>query len=233
MTKNIQKIAGSLVLISLLTLPTVAVRAQGSANGQGVASPKVNAIQVRLDNPETQVQNRLIRANTTEKRLENRENNIEKIRERLNSMTASTSEQRLDKINERLSNQIEQMNKVRTRLQGKELKITDLLGQIASKIQARINILEERGLDMTNAKEILATVSQKIEDMTIEASNLATLINTEITDTNSNQLFTDIKISQNKIKSLAYNVHLLMTNTIKEITKVLPAKNATTTPETN
>ena len=173
-----------------------------------------------------------LRASTTVNRLENRENNIERIRERLASTTASTSEKRIDKLNDRLVKQEEQMNKAKDRLLGKELKIMDVLGQIASKIQARITILEGKGLDMTAAKAKLAEASIKIEDMTEEGDNLTTLINTPLTATSSDQIFTDIRASQDKIRSLAIETKALLIDTIKEINKVLPEKNKATTTAT-
>jgi hypothetical protein len=128
------------------------------------------------------------------------------------------------------------MKQVKERLLEKELKVLEVLGEIASKIQERIAILAAKGLDMTVAKAKLAEASIKIEEITAEGQSLALLIETEITEANKDQLFSDIKTSQGKIRSLAQATHGLLVDTIKEITKVLPAKvirTATTTiPDT-
>jgi len=185
---------------------------------------------------EDRVENRIERASTTERRLENRENNIERIRARIASTTLATTStstiRRMENLENRLAKQQEQMGKVKERLLEKELKIADVLGKIADKIQARITILEGKGLNMTAAKAKLAEAAAKLEEMTVEGNNLATLIGTEITEANKDTLFVEIKASQDKIKTLARTTHALLVDTIKEITKVLPAKTATSTATT-
>ena len=116
------------------------------------------------------------------------------------------------------------MANAREKLLEKELKIVDILGQISSKIQDRIAILTAKGLDMTAAKAKLAEATTKIEETTIEGQNLAILIQTEMTDTNKDQLLADVKTSQEKIRDLARAAHTLLVDTIKEINNVLPAK---------
>jgi hypothetical protein len=173
------------------------------------------------------------RASTTRERLENREMDIERIRERLASTTASTSSKRIEQINDRLEKQREQMKQVRERLVEKELKVLEVLGQIASKIQERITILAAKGLDMTAAKAKLAEASLKIEEITAAGQSLTVLIETEITEANKDQLMADVKTAQEKIRGLAQATHALLVDTIKEITKVLPARptiTSTTTP---
>lgn len=186
---------------------------------------------------EDRVENRIERASTTERRLENRENNIERIRSRIASTSLATTStstvKRLENLDKRLEKQQEQMAKVKERLLGKELKIADVLGKIASKIQERITILEGKGLNMTDAKTKLALASAKLEEMTVEQSNLATLIGTEITEANKDTLFVSIKASQDKIRTLAKENHALLVDTIKEITKVLPRNGRATTTATS
>jgi hypothetical protein len=201
---------------------------------------RIEAHEARLENRENKFDikydRNINRASTTEKRLENREMDIERIRERLASTTSSTSAKRIEQINDHLEKQREQMKQVKERLLEKELKVLEVLGEIASKIQERIAILAAKGLDMTVAKAKLAEASIKIEEITAEGQSLALLIETEITEANKDQLFSDIKTSQGKIRSLAQATHGLLVDTIKEITKVLPAKvirTATTTiPDT-
>jgi hypothetical protein len=185
----------------------------------------------RLENREQRINQIINRASTTERRLENRENNIERIRERIASTTASSTN-RLEKLDDRLQKQEEQMGKVKDRLLNKELKITDVLGKIASKIQARITILEGKNLNMTAAKAKLALAAGKIEEMTVETATLTDLLETEINIENQTALLSSVKIAQEKIRGLAKEVHALLVDTVKEITKVLPAKTATTTATT-
>ncbi|MEI6191314.1 MAG: hypothetical protein WCP24_03035 [bacterium] len=187
----------------------------------------------RLDVRKKIVENIIDRASTTEKRLENRENNIERIRERIASTTASTSEKRLDNLDKRLEKQQEQMGKAKERLLEKELKIADVLGKIAEKIQGRIKILTDKGLDMVASNAKLAQATAKIESMTAETANLSTLVGTVITEANQAQLFTDIRASQDKIRTLAREAHGLLVDSVKEITKVLPRNNKATTTTTS
>lgn len=228
MKKILSKIIGTGIIASLLIIPILSVKAETAKNKLSTST-----IEKRIENREVRIENRIERASTTEKRLENRENNMDRIRARLASTTASTSAKKIEKLNDRLAKQTEQMGKIKERLQEKELKITDVLGQISSKIQERINILVTKGLDMTAAKAKLAEATTKIEDMTVEINSLVALIETEITDTNQAQLFTDIRASQDKIKTMAREAHALLVDTIKEITKVLPQKNKATTTATS
>jgi len=183
----------------------------------------------RLENQGVRMENRIDRASTTEKMLENRANNIERIQNRIASTTASTSAKRIERLNERLQKQEEMMTKVKERLLKKELKVTEILSKISGKIAERINILDERGLDMTASLTKLAEADAKIDELNAEADKLATLIETEITEENQAQLFQDIKSAQDDIRVLARTAHALLVDTIKEIAKVLPAKTATST----
>lgn len=224
------KIFSLLILLSLIA-PALSF-ANEDETGTELKNKKGPGIEMRVQEKEQRIENIMVRASTTEKRLENRENNIEKIRAKIASTTASSGK-RLEKLDDRLNKQLEQMDKVKDRLLNKEIKITDVLGKIAGKIEERINILANKGLNMTAAKAKLAEATIKIEDMTAESANLATLIGTEITETNQTQLFTAIKSAQEKIKSLAKNTHALLVDTVKEITKVLPKDKISTTTNTN
>jgi hypothetical protein len=181
-------------------------------------------MKVRIERP-------FLHASTTEKRLENRENNIERIRARIASTTASSTK-RLEKLDDRLEKQREQMTKVKERLLNKEVKATDILGKIASRIQVRITVLEGKGLNLTTAKTKLAEATAKIEQLSVEADNLATLVNTEITETNKESLFASIRASQDKIRVLAREAKTLLNSTIKEITLVLPRNGKASTTAT-
>ncbi len=207
-----------------------------TVKGRGEKITATGTLTRILENRGVRIDLKIDRASTTEKRLENRQNNIERIMAKIASSTASTTAsttKKLDKLNDRLQKQQDQMAKVKDRLVNKELKITDVLGQIASKIQARITILEGNGLDLTAAKAKLADASVSIETMTVEENNLATLVNTEITDANQTQLFTDIKTEQDKIRTLARTTQALLVDTVKEIAKVLPAKSHATSTATS
>lgn len=233
--KNITKFLGIGVMLSALLIPVLSLKAQGTPKPPKALMMNPVRLENRASNTEQRIEQRVNRASSTEGRLENRENNIERIRARIASTTASTSEKRMEKLQERLQKQQEQMAKVREKLQNKQLKVVEVLGKIADKIQERIDILETKALNMTAAKAKLAEATTKIDEVTTEADNLATLISTEITEENKDSLFTSIKSSQEKIRSLAKEAHALLVDTIKEITKVLPAKlvkPATTTATT-
>jgi len=262
MKKYLSKVIGSSIIISLLMIPMLFVRAetepQDTTNSQGSleqnreTQKQINervreqekqniekareAEKNRLERIKKDLEHPFLRASTTVKRLENRENNIERIRDRiasstLASTTASTTK-RLEKLDDRLAKQEEQVGKVRERLQERETKIMDVLGQIASKIQARITLLAAKGLNMSAANAKLAEASAKIEAMTVEGDTLATLINTEITASSSAQLFIDIKASQDRIRTMAKETHVLLVDTTKEINKVFPTKPTKTSTST-
>jgi hypothetical protein len=189
------------------------------------------SIKERIEVREKIAENIMVRASTTEKRLENRESNIERIRERIASTTASLSEKRAENLDNRLEKQQQQMNNARERLLGKELKVTDVLGKIAEKIQERISIMSNQGIIMTTANAKLTEATSAIEDLTAEAANLGTLLETEITSENKDELLNDVRASQNQVRTQAREIHALLVDTVKEITKLLPTKTATTTIE--
>jgi hypothetical protein len=227
------KIFSFILLLSLIIPSLSLLRADNESKGpEQKGNGQTVRLETKLENKEIRIENRVERASTTEKRLENRENNIERIKEKMASTTASTPPKKIENLDKRFDKQVEQMGKVKERLINKELKIADILGKIADKILERINILAGKGLDMTAARAKLAEASTKLEEMTVEGDKLATLINTEITDTNKAQLFIDIKASQDKIKGLAKATHALLVDTIKEITKVLPKNGKATTTAT-
>jgi len=169
-------------------------------------------------------------------RIQNRQNNIERIKDRITSTSLATTStstlKRLDNLDNRLQKQKEQMVQAKDRLLNKEIKIAEILGKIADKIQARIDILIEKGLDLTAAEAKLAEADAKIQELIKAGDDLAVLIATEITEDNKDSLFTDIKSAQKKIRDLAFDAHRLLVDTIKEITKVLPNRPATTTATT-
>lgn len=224
------KILCGVMLLSLIIPSLSFAKAE---NVSGTSTKKGPGLEVRMENREQRIEGIMQRASTTERRLENRENNIERIRERIASTTASTSAKRMENLDKRLEKQQEQMEKVKERLQEKEIKVTDVLGKIASKIQERINILAAKGLDMMSAKAKLALAAAKIEELTAEVANLATLIETEITTENQVAIFTSIKTSQVEIRTLAKETHALLVDTIKEINKVLPRNGKATTTATS
>ena len=118
------KICSSLLLLTLI-IPVL-------------SSAKMENKEIKLENREVRMENRIAQASTTQYRLENRENNIERIRARIASTTASSSAtssvKRMENLDKRLEKQQEQMGKAKERLMDKELKITEVLGKIADKI---------------------------------------------------------------------------------------------------
>lgn len=222
------KIFSALILLSLMIPSLSFVKAKEDSITSSTSKQEKETEGRKLGEKLSLIERPLLRASTTEKRLENRENNILRIKERLASTTASTSIKKIEKLNDQLEKQREQMNKHKERLLERETKVMEVLGKIASKIQTRIDILVIRGLDMTASKAKLALASAKIEELAVEGDNLATLIGTEITEVNKDQLFISIKATQNKIRTMAKETHGLLVDTIKEINKVLPQKNQKT-----
>lgn len=220
-----------MVLLLLIT-PILSVKAEDNTRASTTIKKGETKV-LQLENRFPKIERPLLRASSTEKRLENRENNIERIKDRIASTTASTSEKRVEKLNDRLKKQEEQMGKVKERLLEKELKVVEVLGNIASKIQERINILTGKSLDMTAAKAKLAEATAKIELITVEGDAIATLIKAEITEASSTKLFADIKTSQDKIRILAKEAHALLVDTIKEINEVLPQRENKATSTTS
>jgi DNA repair exonuclease SbcCD ATPase subunit len=256
MKKTLTKVIGSSIITSILISPSISVKAEtiGSPTNRdprleqiremeknrtkALRENHVNTTLNREARPENhgeimkvRIERPFLHASTTEKRLENRENNIERIRARIASTTASSTK-RLEKLDDRLEKQREQMTKVKERLLNKEVKATDILGKIASRIQVRITVLEGKGLNLTTAKTKLAEATAKIEQLSVEADNLATLVNTEITETNKESLFASIRASQDKIRVLAREAKTLLNSTIKEITLVLPRNGKASTTAT-
>ena len=131
----------------------------------------------------------------------------------------------MEQYNVRLQKQYEQRERARERLLGKETKIIETIGKIADKIAERINILEAKGLDMAVASAKLIEADTKIAELTNEANDLSSLLETEITEENKETLFQEIRASQVIIRDLARATHALLVDTIKEITKVLPKNN--------
>jgi len=220
------------MLLSLIIPSLSFVNAESTS---GTSTKKGPALEARVENREQRVTGIMNRASSTENRLENRQNNIERIRARIASTTASTtasSTKRLEKLDNRLQKQEEQMTKVKDRLLNRELKVTEVLGKIADKIQARIDILVAKGLDLTAAKAKLAEANAKVQEMVAEENVLSSLASTTVTEANKDQLFKDIKTSQDKIKTLAFASHALLVDTVKEITKILPKNGQTTTTAT-
>lgn len=229
--KRINIIISGVVVLTIMIPSLSFVMADDSLETN--TKTKSQGKEIRLDNlvgkiefKQNKVENR---ASSTENRLENRERNIERIREGLASSTASTSAKRIEKLNDRLDKQREQMGKVQERLLDKELKVVEVLEKIITKIEDRINISENRGLNMVMANTKLVEANAKMSELITEGQSLADLAKTEITDTNKDTLFISIKTSQNKIRTLAKATHALLVDTIKEITKVLPQRNSTTT----
>ncbi len=184
-------------------------------NGLETRNKEINAIQERLD----------VRAKQVKERLMEREGELNEIRARI----ASSSIKMEEKVNERLAKQREQMVQVRTRLINKEIQVISVLGKIFGKINERISILENQGLDMTKAKIKLAETEIKINEITNEANKLTDLASIEVTEENQTQLFTEIKTGQERIRTMAKSIKAFMVEIIKEITKVLPTQNSTET----
>lgn len=233
--KTFKKIFGMGIILSILLVPILFLEAEDNlasstrrnSDREVRISPllKASATIMRLEE----------RASTTLNRLENRQNIIDRIRAKLASTTASTSPKRIESLNNRLEKQMEKISEVKDRLLNREIKVTEVLGKISDKISERIDILGEKGFNVTAAKTKLAEAVAKIAEITAKADTLSTLIETEITEANQAQLFADIKTIQVTIRSLVKEAKGLLIDTIKEITKILPAKpekSATSTATT-
>jgi len=103
--KNMKKIFSSIILLSLI-IPVLSFakdetqeKCFGSTDGRSKCGQGLLTLENRLERP-------LLRASSTEKRLENRENNIERIRERIASTTLATtstsSVRRMENLDRRL-----------------------------------------------------------------------------------------------------------------------------------
>ena len=218
------------IILLALVIPVLSFANNNSGPGTKQKGPGFEA---RTTNIAPGIDLRLGRASSTENRLENRENIMDRIRARLASTTASTSERRINNLNNRLQKQADQMEKVKERLLNKEAKVTEILGKIANKIQARISILTTKGLDMTAANAKLAEANAKITGITTAIEQLTTLVETEITEVNQAKLFQDIRATQDKIRTLAKEAKALLIDTVKEINKVLPRNGRATTTATS
>ncbi len=214
-----KKIIYSSLVLSLFIIPLITVRAE-------TKSPESeNSVLWKNLSPKEK-ENRALEAlklkgivvdqKVAGKRLENRENNIEK-------------------LNARLGKQQEQMTKAKERLINKELKVVSVLEKIAGKLAERISILgKTKGVALTAASAKLTAAGVKIDELTAAENALATLIQTEITDLNKDSLFVEIKTAQDKIRTIARETKTLLVETIKEINTALPAKPlkaTTTTPQ--
>lgn len=168
--------------------------------------------------------------------IENRENVLARIRERMASSTdnGNSTNKKSEQMSGLFEKQKERLEQAKNRLVDRELKVIEVIKKIAEKIQSRIDILEGRGLNMTEAKAKLAEAQSKIDEMITKADDLTELIATEITEENKDTILTQIKETQTEIKTSARATHALLVETIKEITKVLPrngqaSSTATTT----
>ncbi len=201
-----------------------AIHAVINTTGSGSGIKKI----IKLE-AENKVNGLLQRIDIAEKRLENREKNIEIIREKIASTTAFNSQRKLENASAKLQKGFEGVDDAADRLAKKELKVVDVLGMIAGKIQTRINIIKSSGLNMNLAEVKLAEAAGKIEEITVVADDLSELLAATITEENKDQLFTDIKTAQEKIRDLANETHTLLVDAVKEIAKVLPLRAATAT----
>jgi hypothetical protein len=204
------KIISSTILLLLIIIPILSVQAEVKGNKRATTTrPTMSATSTLL-------------------RLENRENNIERIRDRIASSTASTSEKKLNKLNDQINKQTEQREKMKERILNKELKVIDVLEKISSKIRERIIILQEQGLNTIASRAKLTEANNKIGELTNEANKISTMLVITITETNSEQISQSITDSQKIIKTLAKETYNLLRDTIKEMKKVLPKKTKST-----
>jgi hypothetical protein len=215
-----KQIVGILV-ISGLMISSLAFAANTSATSKGSGPVEKTASTTQIKAPKNEeitgwrLNFIMERSTTTEKRLENRQTNIERLEQRLASTTATTSEKKIEKITEQIKQQVEQMNKVKDRLLNIELKAINILGKIANKIQTRINILSDKGQDMTTAREKLNLASRKLEVMTLEADFLANTIRVPVNASTTESLPQRVAESQNKLRTLAKETHSLLVETVQ------------------
>jgi len=165
-----------------------------------------------------------IRAEQVQLRLEEKESRLNQIRSRIASSSINRTGEKLDKT---LAKQEEKIIQARKRLANTEIQVIDVLSKIFGKINERISILENKGLDMTQAKLKLTETEEKIDEINTEAGTLADLVLTEITEENQAQILSEIKTKQDTIRTMARATHALLVDIIKEITKVLPNQTPT------
>jgi hypothetical protein len=241
-----KKILSTIIVTSILIVPVFFINAQGNKqapilenlkpmlinNQTKLATGTQTRLEVRSTNME-QVQGRI--ASTTERvenRLEMRNTNMEQVKARIAS-TTQRMENRVASTSDRLAKKNQKLNEVKERLLNREFKFITVLEQIADKIQTRIDILTERGLDMAKAQAKLDLALENIIAATNKASDITTELETEITMENKAETFAMIKSSHDEIRIMAKETHGLLVETVKEITKVLPAQNRTATSTNN
>lgn len=214
-----KKILSTSFILALLLLPALFVNAQ-------VRTASSTERTARIENRDTRIASTTIRVENRQARIASTTLRMEEMRARMASTTLR-KENRMASTSERVAKRIEKMNEVRERLANKEFKIISVLEQIAEKIQSRIDILTGKSLDMSAAEAKLALATENISEMTTKAEEIATDLETEITEENMQNLGQTIKSAQEIIRDMAKETHGLLKDTIKEITKVLPTQNMT------
>lgn len=177
--------------------------------------------EVRLENR----LDRLEQASST--RAQIRQENILRLQTRLASTTAERPIDRVNQINERLAKHQENMQQVRLHILEREIKIVSVLEKIASKIDTRINILTERGLNLTEAKSKLNMANDKLAEVIVAADKLTDILDTDITAESDQDLLLKIREARKNIKELAKETHALLVNTVKEISQALAEQKNT------
>lgn len=228
-----KKILLTSVVLTLLLVPVLFINAQGRRASSTEATARIENREARAASTTIRMENREARAASTTMRIENRQARMasttlrmEEMRARMASTTLR-KENRMASTSERLVRRVEKMNEVRERLANKEFKVISVLEQIAGKIQSRIDTLKGKGLNMSEAEAKLALATENIAKMTTKAAEIATDLETEITEENMQNLGQTIRSAQEIIRDMAKETHGLLKDTIKEITKVLPTQNKT------
>ncbi len=208
----------SLGIISLALLIPVLYSEAANTN-----KPAVQPIQAKLENLANITQNRIERieninerASSTQFRLEDRQEIMNQMRNRI----ASTTQARMEKMDDRFEQQRVKMNQARERLMNRELRVVEVLQKISDKIATRINILVEKNLDLSLAEGNLTEANNMITELTVQAEKLTSLLETEITDENKTEITDNIRTEQTVLRNLAKEVHALLVDAIKEVAKI-------------
>lgn len=234
MSKNILKVLGLGIMGVTLLTPVVFLQAKDGSDDNSRRLNDFVPREVMMQKMEDRM----------EDRFDDRDERIEEMRARLASSTATGSAMRLEKLDdrqnkleerrdmmmERFEERQQKFNELKERLANREFKIIPALENIAERITKRIELLEGRGLDLTEAKSSLASAENKIAEVKAAAEDLKKLLednkNASSTDeTAEDSIRLEIREAHQKVIDLTKEAHELLRETIKKITEVLPNNN--------
>ncbi|MEI6528639.1 MAG: hypothetical protein WCO10_03150 [bacterium] len=235
---KITKIIGSALVVSLFAPMAFAV-AETSTTSKPV--PTLYQIQQREKDAREAANLKLRVASSTVKQLQNRENNIGKIENRIASTTASTTQRKVEQLQKMLEKQKQQMEAMKVRIANKEVKAIAVVENIAKRLAERMTILKNKGVVMTEADALFAEAANKIADAKVQADKIKSLLisSSTSTATSSDLVISQVKDLQAIIKVDLKNAQAKLVATIKAINAVRPKFEkpekpvATSTPATS